>query len=88
MISKFLRRSDPTLTSSEPEEMPTLGVGGRPGAGAGEGERRGRQGALRVTPDPSPAGGQRLSSDPGNAPRAGLGRCRTSPGRGAGPGGA
>lgn len=72
MISKFLRLSNPMLTTSGSEEMPRLGVGptrhrcGRRECPAA----RGRSGS---PPDPSPAGGQRLSSDPGNAPRVGSG---------------
>lgn len=86
MLSKLLRRSDPTLTSSGSEEMPTPGVGGPTRGWCGRRERRDRQGALRATPDRSPAGGQHLSSGPGNAARVWAGAA--PPGQRSGAGGA
>lgn len=86
MISKSLRLSDRTLTSSSSEEMPRLGVGLSQDRCI-QREHRGRQGALRVTARPQPGGRTAPELRPGEC-TAGPGRCGTSRSRGEGPGGA
>lgn len=86
MISKFLRLSDRTLTSSSSEEMLRLGVGLSQGW-CGPRKHRGRQGALQVTARPQPGGRTAPELRPGEC-TAGPGRCGTSRSRGEGPGGA
>lgn len=76
MISKFLRLSDRTLTSSSSEEMLRLGVGLSQGW-CGPRKQRGRQGALQVTARPQPGGRTAPELRPGEC-TAGPGRCGTS----------
>lgn len=82
--SQIQRLSDPTLTSSWSKEMPRLGVGPS-GSRCGRRGCRRHQRALQVTARLPPGGPTAPELRPWEC-AAGLGRCRTSRGRGAGAG--